>query len=192
MNLSNQHLHPLYRFFDTTLLLCLVGLAPNLLAQEEQHCQNDTIIATAPDNRYVQHNNHTVTDSQTDLTWSQCLLGTTGETCNEGTALELNWAEALIHVTALNTENGFAGSTDWRLPNIRELSTLAELQCSAPAINIRLFPSPARSHVWSSSPYHFYTHYSWYVDFANGAATYDERIKPKMLRLVRDAAAEAI
>ncbi|MFD1217187.1 Lcl C-terminal domain-containing protein [Microbulbifer celer] len=74
-----------------------------------------------------------------------------------------------------------------RLPNIRELGSLLELQCAGPAINRVLFSNAASTDVWSSSPSNFHTHYSWYVDFATGALTYGEREKPKAIRLVRDA-----
>lgn len=97
-------------------------------------------------------------------------------------ALALNWAEALLYMN----EHNKSGDGNWRLANIRELSTLVETRCVNPAINVEVFPGTPPMHVWASSPYHFYTHYSWYVDFGYGTANYDERIRDKGLRLVRD------
>jgi hypothetical protein len=88
-------------------------------------------------------------------------------------------------------KNGFAGHTDWRVPNIRELGTLVELQCFQPSINSAVFPNTPNRPVWSSSPYlpapDFYT---WQVDFQNGSIYSDDRTKTKYLRLVRDSKAK--
>lgn len=165
-------------------LLFVFGFAAE--ASAEQLCQFENIPATTPSGRFVVNSEGTVSDAKTTLMWRSCVEGVSGARCDEGQALQLNWAEALIYVSQLNAEGGYATYTDWRLPNVRELSSLVELQCANPAINIRVFPQAPASQVWTSSPYHFYTHYSWYVDFANGAPTYDERIRDKMIRLVRD------
>jgi len=156
------------------------------LVDAQQFCQPENILASTPSSRFNVAGNGTIVDSATDLMWQRCLVGVSGANCDNAKPLELTWAEALQYPAKLNDADGFAGFKDWRLPNIRELSTLAEVQCVAPAINLEIFPATPPSHVWTSSPYHFYTHYSWYVDFNNGAATYDERIRAKMLRLVRD------
>lgn len=151
----------------------------------QQRCQRDNMTATTPTTRFQKHDDGTVTDRETGLIWRVCVEGLQGKNCDKGKTLELSWGGALTYVPVLNSGEGFAGHKDWRLPNIRELGTLAELQCARPAINLEIFPNAPSAHVWSSSPYHFYTHYSWYVDFGNGQLTYAERIKPKQIRLVR-------
>lgn len=161
-------------------------LLPANFALAEQVCQQDTILSTSATSRFQIHESGTVVDSKTGLMWRACVEGVVGDECEVGQAMVLSWAGALQYVSTLNAHDGFAGENNWRLPNIRELSTLVELQCAEPAINSEVFVNSPVSHVWTSSPYHFYTHYSWYVDFATGAATYDERIREKSLRLVRD------
>lgn len=178
------------QFVKASSALVLVMMTGLAMAQPEnapQRCQTENIPATTPSEQFHVNGDGTVTDTRTGLMWMTCLVGLSGDLCAQGEALAMTWAKALRYAPELNASGGFAGYTDWRLANIRELSTLPELQCKSPAVNSEIFPGALSSHVWSSSPYHFYTHYSWYVDFSNGAPTYDERIRDKMVRLVREA-----
>ncbi len=147
----------------------------NLEAQ--QVCNQANTQSDAPMQRYVFNGFDEVYDKKTSLIWHRCLLGQAGTNCQEGTAQVLNWLQALE-----------VGSTQgWRVPNIRELATLVELQCSNPAINLSVFPNQPNGHLWSSSPYHFYDHYAWYLDLADGIYIYGDRQDRKHLRLVKDA-----
>lgn len=174
-------------------LLMLLLLPPLAYAQYEseggvkggQRCQTGHVVSTAPPSRYQQNDDGTVVDRETGLMWRGCLEGVAGKACDDGKPLAVTWAEALIYAPKFNTQGGFAGYTDWRLPNIRELGTLAELQCAGPAVNLGVFPNAASADVWSSSPARFHAHYSWHVDFETGAFAYGERDKAKAVRLVR-------
>lgn len=167
-------------------LVLSVLLASLSHAQAGQRCLTGQITTTAPTSRYQSNDDGTVVDKETGLMWRGCLQGVTGNACDNGAPLAVTWAEALLYVPKFNGQGGFAGYKDWRLPNIRELSTLAELQCDDPAINLAVFPNATSAAVWSSSPSYFHTHYSWYVDFKTGAFKYGERVKAKAIRLVRD------
>ncbi|WP_246125113.1 DUF1566 domain-containing protein [Exilibacterium tricleocarpae] len=163
-------------------------LSVSIATGAEQTCQPDSIPATAPEDRYTRHADGTVTDKQTGLMWQMCSAGLSGDGCATGAALAFSWAEALLYPATINRRPDGGGYTDWRLPNIRELASLAELQCAQPAINLAVFPNTPSAHVWSSSPYQFYAHYSWYMDFDEGIFIYGERIdNDKHIRLVRDA-----
>jgi hypothetical protein len=54
--------------------------------------------------------------------WKQCAEGLSGATCQTGSAQTFTWANALAHAEA----STFANYTDWRLPNVKELSSLVE------------------------------------------------------------------
>lgn len=166
-------------------VLFLAVAALTLPALAEQQCFSDVIVSTAKAEQYQLHNDGTVSDHKNHLMWKRCLEGMAGEACESGILKKVHWADALLWIARKNIE-GFAGYTDWRLPNVRELSTLAEMQCRAPAINLDVFTNAPAEHVWSSSPYHFYTHYSWYLDFNRGVTSYDDRQAEKALWLVRD------
>ncbi|MDE4907703.1 DUF1566 domain-containing protein [Methanogenium marinum] len=65
-------------------------------------------------NDFSDNGDGTVTDSATDLMWSQSDSGT-----------GVNWEEALAWVQAKNAEN-YLGYSDWRLPNVKELQSIVD------------------------------------------------------------------
>ena len=174
--------------WQKTMATAIFGVSLALVAKAEQICQTAGIAATAPTARYVDHADGTVTDTQTDLMWQTCLVGQQGDRCVGGAPTPFSWAQALLYPgSAAAQQNPAGGHGDWRLPNIRELATLVELQCLHPATNLSVFPNTPPAHLWSSSPYGFYPHYSWYLDLEEGVYTYGERTdRDKYLRLVRD------
>lgn len=167
------------------IALFLIVLTNALPALAQQACLQDKITPTAPTGQYQQNNDGTVIDGKHQLMWKRCLEGKTGEQCESGQLEMVDWAEALLWLSS-QPNNSFAGYSDWRLPNIRELNTLAEMQCRSPAINLGVFTNAPAVHVWTSSPYTFPTDYSWYIDFNDGSSAYDFRHNKKALWLVRD------
>jgi Protein of unknown function (DUF1566) len=98
-----------------------------------------------------------VLDTATGLIWQRCALGQSwsGSTC-EGTASLLTHAAALQ--AALQAS---AGGTPWRLPNIKELSSLALRDRYGPAFDLTAFPAApvsdaeyfwSSTHLWVASP----------------------------------------
>ena len=167
-----------------TTLLCL---STSFSLYANQVCEADHIESTSPSTRYTDHANGTITDNETGLMWQTCSITSHQaknlKQCDK--PIEYTWGEALSYISQHNAGEKIAGFTDWRLPNIRELATLAELQCFRPAINLSAFPETPPSHYWSSSPYKFYPHYSWYVNFEDGVYNYSDRTDKKHIRLVR-------
>ena len=71
-------------------------------------------------------------------------------------------------ITALNAA-AFGGRTDWRVPTIKELSTLVHGgKAGAPLIDAAYFPRTMSSVYWSSSSYVNSTYYAWGVHFYYG------------------------
>lgn len=152
----------------------------------KQHCDTHFISATTPTKRFSHISNAMVLDKKTGLIWQRCTEGTFGAECEKGNSTLFSWDEALTHPQKINAGNGASDFNDWRLPNIRELSSLTELQCQTPSINTSVFPNTPAALFWSSSPYSFYPHYSWFVDFSNGSFSYGERkLNTYHVRLVR-------
>lgn len=149
---------------------------------EQQYCLESSSQSSSQP-RFSALENGEVLDKQTGLVWQQCLLGASGEMCKRGKSKKLNWKQALEAARISNE----ATQSQWRLPNVRELASLVALECNRPAINLFVFADDPGQHVWSSSPYKFYPHYAWYVDFSDGSIVYSDRQDAKHVRLVRDA-----
>ena len=132
-----------------------------------QTCQSETSVpSTTPDDRFLMHGNGTVTDTATDLMWAQCAEGLSGSACTDGGAANFTWEEALIRAR----DSGLAGYTDWRLPNINELSSLVEERCVDPAISLAVFPNTPAAYFWSASPSAYQWLDAWAVYFNYGSA----------------------
>lgn len=147
---------------------------------------NSNMPASTPDSQLIDNGNGTVTDSKTGLMWKQCLEGLSGNDCATGTATTFTWQQALQQPGVVNG-TGFAGYTDWRLPNIRELRSIVEEQCFNPTINTTRFPNTPSSYVWSGSPSTDGLDNAWYVNFEYGRSDADNRSSNYAVRLVRNA-----
>lgn len=77
---------------------------------------------------YVDNGDGTVTDLRTGLQWEK--LDDAGGLHDRDT--RYNAATAVAHVAAVNAA-AFAGHTDWRIPNVRELRSLVDFSVSEPA-----------------------------------------------------------
>lgn len=136
----------------------LLALSLPVMAQE---CASD-IVRTAPNLRYVYSTQGTVKDLHTGLTWMRCTFGKEWNVdqgrCT-GQAQPLRWQAALQEVQAINHPGSrhrlhqFAGVKQWRMPNIKELSSLTEQACFAPAANETAFASGLVTEVGNYAAY---------------------------------------
>jgi hypothetical protein len=127
-----------------------------------------TIPASTPDSQLVDDGDGTITDTATSLIWRQCSEGQANDTSCTGSALTYTWQQALQIPQTLNTSGGFAGHTDWRLPNLKELRSIVEEACYSPSINSTRFPNTPSSNFWSASANAKHSGNAWYVDFDHG------------------------
>ncbi len=140
----------------------LSGVLPGTL--QAQTC-NDNINATTPLHRFTINGDGTATDTRTGLRWMRCPVGY--QLDNKGTAqlsddvcelqdtAQFNWQEALQAADDLNLSGGFAGFSDWRVPNIKVLASIVEYKCFGPALNLAVFPDVLAERYWSSTPSNF-------------------------------------
>jgi hypothetical protein len=145
----------------TAKQLTFAAFALAAFAARAQVC-NERIAFATPTARFVDNRDGTVLDRRTGLTWQRCPLGFTfddgatpdlqhDDRCLPPAAAGLTWHAALQAAVALNQAGGFAGYTDWRLPNMKELASIAETRCSAPSANLLVFPGTPAQPFWSST-----------------------------------------
>jgi hypothetical protein len=132
-------------------------------AHAQQVC-NDRVNQSAPTSRFTDHGDGTVTDIRTGLMWQRCMLGYTfsnngtpgvlaDDACTPTATVTFLWQQALQGAVDHNAQGGFAGFTDWRVPNIKELISIVEYKCASPAVNTTIFPdTPPTAEVFSSTP----------------------------------------
>ena len=163
---------------NKSICLLMLLLAPlSLPAQTiKDYIRNDW-----PDDRYDIHGDGTVTDTVTGLMWMQCSLGQDPDANCSGNATEHNWQEALEAAEASTS----ATYTDWRLPNIKELSSLAARDRYNPAINSTIFPNTSSDWYWSASPLANNSNLAWLLYFNYGDDSRNFRSYDFHVRLVR-------
>ncbi len=144
-----------------------------------------TIPSSTSDSQLVDDGDGTVTDTATSLIWRQCSEGQANDTSCTGNALTYTWQQALQIPQTLNTSGGFAGHTDWRLPNLKELRSIVEEACYSPSINSTRFPNTPSSGFWSASAFAAFSSYAWSVDFGHGNSHDGYRSNFRPVRLVR-------
>ena len=101
-----------------------------------------------------------VTDNTTGLVWRRCAEGMTwnGSICTVS-------ASTYTHEGALLRAQT---QTGWRLPNVKELSSLVDRSRSYPAIDPTAFPNTPSDIFWTSPPYVGSSSYAWHVYFNSG------------------------
>ena len=90
----------------------------------------------------------TITDNNTGLMWQQA----------ESTLM--TWENALVYAENLS----LASHTDWRVPNIKELQSISDLDYRAPSMNKTYFTGATTTRYWSSTTLVDDTTSAWYLD----------------------------
>lgn len=175
--------------------LILVSVAFVGVAHAQQVC-NEQIDFNTPSGRFQNGGDGTVYDFLTGLMWQRCPIGydysdggtpesLTDDNCTASTEVEFNWQGALFAAVDHNAAGGFAGFTDWRLPNTKELNSIFETRCSWPAINIALFPDTPNLSFWTNTPWRDTS--AMTIDFSQGGLRSSGKLVMNHLRVVRNA-----
>jgi hypothetical protein len=138
---------------------------------------HDGAVQAGSELAYVDNGDGTITDLNTGLMWEK--LSDDGSIHDWDTIY--TWANAFaLKIATLNSGGGFAGYTDWRLPNIRELLSIVNYQNStpsvspafnngcAPACTVTTCSCTASGFYWSSSTYPDFPVDAWGVNFFGG------------------------
>ena len=169
--------------FATLCFTCLLGIMP---------------VAASAQPYTISTDGSEVTDQKTGLIWLRCAEGMVlnSHTCTGA-------ASTFTHETAEQRAADHASNTGiaWRLPNIKELASIADKNRINPAIDSTAFPATPASKFWSASPCvshpggvsypggsHPDGHPSsyWFVHFLDGHVSDDYDHRSNHVRLVRD------
>lgn len=135
---------------------------------------------------YTDNGNGTITDNVTGLIWQKCSMGQDSLDCSSGpgpmAAAPVKWATAITYCDELD----LGGSSDWRLPGIKQLESLIDYGTYNPPIN-NLFTNTATDYhgYWSSSTYVGTTSSAWVVFFGSGRTLFDHKTDSNYVRCVR-------
>jgi len=126
-------------------ILCCGYHTPQVTAQI---CQPESIAQTSSPSNFTSIDSASIKDTVTGLLWQRCSLGqqATPTTCI-GIATKMTWQEAI--------QASFTLNDGWRLPNIKELTSIINYQCFTPPYNLTTFPNTPTSKehgFWTSTP----------------------------------------
>lgn len=184
---TNEFGNPTLRGIALTFATATIGACLSMSSHATQVCPANIGPLTTPASAFTINGDGTVTHTPTGLMWTQCNVGLAGAACatsaTVGAATTFGWTQALLAAQS-STVGGYL---DWRLPDIKELQTVSELNCANFAINQTVFPGTitAIGRTWSSTTLATNTQLAWFVDFYD--ATLDAVIKGSgyPIRLVR-------
>ena len=96
--------------------------------------------------------------------------GTTGLQWQDDAVYSLTWTAAIEHCEDLSLD----GHSDWRLPNLNELTSIVDDTKHNPCIDNAVFQNTASSVYWSSTALVRYPSFAWYVSFRGGSQYYSK------------------
>ncbi len=115
--------------------------------------------------------NGTITDNVTGMMWQK-----------EDDGVGKAWANAINYCPSLS----LGGFSDWRLPNVKELSSIVDSTVYNPAINVTYFTGTQSHLYWSSTSSAKYGNLPWPVDFGAGITpSVDNAVNLNYVRCVR-------
>jgi hypothetical protein len=143
---------------------------------------------------YVDNGDGTITDTKTGLMWEK--LSDDGSIHDKDTTY--TWANAFAtKVAALNGGGGFAGYTDWRVPNVNELESIVNYGAVNPAVSpafntgcvasctVTSCSCTQSTNYWSSTTSQNTPFYAWYVYFLAGSVNNGNKANNGYVRAVR-------
>ena len=98
-----------------------------------------------------------------------------------------NWQDAQdIFIATLNSQQ-FGGYNDWRLPTVKELPFIKNMDTQNPSINTTYFPNPlSMASYWTSTTNADNPYYAWFVHFFfGGIVDIDDKSASQYVRAVR-------
>ena len=119
---------------------------------------------------WVANGDGTVTDVASGLIWQQ-----------QDDSIARTQANAITYCQELS----LAGNNNWRLPNIKELTSIVDYRAENPSIDAAAFPNTTSSGYWSASNRASSLSAAWAVDFFRGLVLSGIKTSGLYVRCVR-------
>ena len=119
---------------------------------------------------FTDNGNGAITDNFTGLVWQKIQSPDS-----------MTWENALVYCNNLS----LAGKTDWRLPNIREIQSLNEVNLVNPSFDINYFPNVLSGTYWSSTTMINMDTIAWDINTYFGIVSYNSKTSQKHVLAVR-------
>jgi len=142
---------------------------------------------------YEDNGDGTITDTNTGLTWEK--LSMDGSVHDVGNTYTFDNAIA-GHVATLNTMS-YAGHSDWRVPNVKELASIVNYDFVAPSVSsafnngcssgcsVTTCSCTATTKYWTSTTLTNAPPSGWFVNFFFGSVNFDNKSMGFSVRAVR-------
>jgi len=155
----------------------------------QQHCEAGSTVASSPSSRFEDHRDGTVTDRVTRLMWMRCAQGQSFRDGHcLGSASRHDWTGAQDEAREVN-RRGQHFYSDWRVPLLRELASIAERRCGNPRINLEQFPGTPAAPFWTATarPGAYAERQAFELSFGAEGAAFADKSEAVHVRLVRSA-----
>ena len=121
-------------------------------------------------NHFIDNGDGTITDNLTQLVWQKTPYTDS-----------FTWDRALVYAEGLT----IGTSSDWRLPNIKELQSINNELATNPSVFATYFAGLGVHNYWSSTTLPNQTLSAWYWNTQFGITTYDLKTNPNYVLCVR-------
>jgi hypothetical protein len=136
-----------------------------------------------PSPRFTDLGDGTVIDNLTGLMWLK--NANAGNDCAGPDTGTETWATALASAAACNAGAGYAGHTDWRLPNVREQHSLINYGSSPALPSGHPFTGVLLNYYWASTTAADSPTLAWGVDLSVGIVNRDNKAATYLVWPVR-------
>jgi len=111
--------------------------------------------------RFKDNGDGTITEILTGLMWVKQPENIGGIWVSAGEPVKVSWNDAIDNCNALV----YAGHSDWRLPNLKELFSIVQVNQYNPCVDTVFFPNTQDNKYWTSSTYSAGTTLAWNLYF---------------------------
>ncbi|MBU6283626.1 DUF1566 domain-containing protein [bacterium] len=193
------------------------GKPSSLLATGQTHDTgwgSDGHVKAGATRTFVDNGDGTVTDLRTGLTWEKKsgddsihAWDRTFTWCGDANPFDeicdvagtpMDGTAVTDFIATLNAGNGFAGHTDWRIPNLEELESIRKVGAigalagfeafdtgCAPGCTVTSCSCTRPAPYWTSSTYRAFPYDAWTVEFRGGSVEAFDKTGRHLLRAVR-------